>query len=243
MPSTEKVEHFLTSIYRHFDEQQTSIVKTIAIVVTHPVLTFAALQYILHLPTVDVTIPESDKSKAPWLYDPRKPWKLRGFASSYIELPSPLHHFWQGQAKQNVRKATARAKNAGFVARAVDSVEIVEVVAQVFRDKGWDAHEIETMERYLRGPLEGGIFVAVYDEKEYAVAFCTGVQAGNAVRTFWANTSEKGQVRWLCFSGFVEEASARGARYIVESPLWAIPEGNRVFARRLGFRPARIRSA
>ena len=242
MPSAEKIERFLISFYQAPRGEPTSVVSRLALVLLHPVMTGAAIRYIIKLPVVVVPISKSDGSAVPWLYDPRRPWNLRGFMSSYIELPSPLDLYWRGQAKQNLRKATARARMAGFKVRLVDSSETSSVVARVFADKGWDTEGIEAMQRTLRESRDNDFCVAVFDEFEHPVAFCIGAQAGIAVRNVWANASQKGQVRWLCFSGFVEEASERGAKYIVESPPWAMSEGNRVFAQRLGFVPVRIRS-
>lgn len=235
-PNIEEVEEFLTSFYHGKDRGPSSIARRAILIALHPVMTISAVQYIRKLPVIEVSVPESDRAKAHWLYDPRRPWKLNGFLSSYIELPSPLHTYWQGQAKQNLRKATARAMAAGFQVRAVETSEIAALIAQV-----WGTEDIEMIQRYLPDPLEGVICVAVFDERDNVVAFCTGTQAGNAVRAVWANTSQKGQVRWLCFSGFVEVAYARGVKFIIESPLWSIPGGNRLFASRLGYQAGRVR--
>jgi hypothetical protein len=242
MPEVEEVESYLTAFYRNSIGEPSSFAKRLTLALTQPAMMLAACRYVLSLPIVKVSIPESDKPRATWLFDSRRPWKFRGFASSYIELPQPLHQYWEGQAKQNLRKATARARAAGFTVRPIDSTEMSSVQTLVYRENGLTESKVQAAELTLRQNLAGGLCVAVFDENEHAVAFCIGIQTGNAVRTFSANTSIEGQVRWLCFSGFVEEASARGARFIIESPPWYISEGNRLFTQRLGFTAARIRS-
>jgi hypothetical protein len=242
MPSAEKIDHFLVSFYQSPDGEPTRTVQQMGLILFHPATAVSAVRYIAKLPVVVISIPESDRSALPWLYDQRRPWNLRGFMSSYVELPSPLHLYWRGQTKQNLRKATARARTAGFTVRLVAAWEIGSVVAQVFKDKGWDDEGIEAMLRTLRESRTNDFCVAVFDELGQPAAFCIGTQAGDAIRNVWANASQKGQVRWLCFTGFVEEAGERGAKYLVESPPWAMPSGNRLFAQRLGFAPARIRA-
>jgi hypothetical protein len=115
------------------------------------------------------------------------------------------------------------------------------VIAQVFEAKGRETPEILPMQKRLRESHGSEFCVAVFDGNERAVASCMGSQTGNAVRNFWANASVTGQVRWLCSTGFVEESNERGIRFNVESPPWAMSEGNRLFAHRQGFVPGRIR--
>ncbi len=126
------------------------------------------------------------------------------------------------------------------------SAEVTEVISDVFRDKGWKTDEIEerlrvTTQRGIDETLEALVCVAVFDSHAHVVGFCIGIQAGDAILTVWAMTSQRGAARWLCFSGFVEEASARGARFIIGEPPWAFTGGNKVFAGHLGFSAARVR--
>ena len=242
MPNVESIEQFLTSIYQSESGDSSQIVKRLTIAALHPLMTFAALRYVMELPIVDVAIPKSDKSKARWMFDPRRPWRLHGFISSYIELPSPLHLYWQGTSKQNLRTRTSQARIAGFTVRAVGSSEISDVVSQVTRDIGWYEHSIEAVQSSILRSLDDVICVGVFDPNEHVVGFCIGTHAGNVVRTRFSFTSQKGLVRWLCFSGYVEAVSARGARFIIESPPWAFTGGNKIFAGHLGFSPARIRN-
>jgi hypothetical protein len=112
---------------------------------------------------------------------------------------------------------------------------------------GWSIDDVESelLKMNLsnsRDPFNGAICVALFDQAENPVGFCLGIHTGNVVKSVWSATTEKGAARWLCFSGFVEEASARGARFIIESPPWAFSGGNKIFAGHLGFSPARIRS-
>jgi hypothetical protein len=99
MPNVEDIEQFLTSIYQSEFGDSAQIVKRLTITAPHPLMTFAALRYVMGFPIVDVAIPKPDKSKARWMFDSRRPWRLRGFISSYIELPSPLHLYWQDTSK------------------------------------------------------------------------------------------------------------------------------------------------
>jgi hypothetical protein len=242
MPNVENIEQFLTSVYQGESGDWAKIMNQLTIAALHPLMTFAALRYVMGFPVVDVAVPKSDKSKALRLFDPRQPWRLHGFILSYIELPSPLHLYWQGTSKRNLRTRTMQARIAGFTVRAVGSSEISDVVSQVLRDRGSYEHDIEAAQRRILRSLGDAICVGVFDPNEHVVGFCIGTHAGNVVRTLFSVTSQKGTVRWLCFSGFVEAVSARGARFIIESPPWAFTGGNRIFARRLGFAPARIRS-
>jgi hypothetical protein len=128
--------------------------------------------------------------------------------------------------------------------RSVDMTQISAVIAAI----GWRLDDVEGELLKLdlsrsRDPFDGAIFVALFDQAETPVGFCLGIQTGNVVKCVWSATTEKGAARWLCFSGFVEEASARGARFIIESPPWAFSGGNEIFAGHLGFSAARIRSA
>ena len=242
VPNVEEIEKFLTSIYQEEDGESSPIVKRLSNTLLHPVMALAALRYLTDFPIVKVAISGTDKSKTRWLFDPRRPWRHRGFISSYIELPLPLHLYWQGTSKQNLRTRTTQARVAGFEVRAVDSSEINDVISQVFKDKGWEVHEIERDLRKIRESLDGVICVGVFDPSEHVVGFCVGTQTGDVVRTLWSCASQKGRVRWLCFSGYVEEVSAKGGRFIVESPPWSFTGGNQIFAGHLGFVPARIRS-
>jgi hypothetical protein len=132
--------------------------------------------------------------------------------------------------------------------RSVDIANIPALVSAVIMAIGWriDDVESELLKMDLSNsldPFDRAICVALFDQAETAVGFCLGIQTGNVVKCVWSATTEKGAARWLCFSGFVEEASARGARFIVESPPWAYSGGNKIFAGHLGFSAARIRSA
>jgi hypothetical protein len=145
MPNVEAIDTFLASVYRNQDVegQSASYVKLFVNTVRHPVLGLAAFRHLMSFPVVKVAIPETERSRTHWLFDPRRPWKHRGFIASYIELPSPLSQYFQGSAKQNLRTRTSHAKVAGFHVRPVDSLEINDVISQVFKDKGWEEHEIE----------------------------------------------------------------------------------------------------
>ena len=195
-----------------------------------------------------VGIPQTERSRTRWLFDPRRPWRHRGFIASYIELPSPLSPYFQGTAKQNLRTRIRDTPGSpGFEVRAVDSFAISDVISQVFKDKGWEEHEIEANLhkmglRQIGASVANPICVGVFDSSGHVVGFSLGTQTGNVVRTLLSFNSIKGSVRWLCFSGYVEEVSARGGRFIVESPPWAFTGGNNIFAGHLGFVPARIRS-
>jgi hypothetical protein len=249
MPRLEEVEGFLTSIYQNQDEDGEAALtaRGLSNALLHPLTALAAFRYLMGFPIVKVEIPRAEKPNTRWLFDPRRPWRHRGFISSYIELPTPLHLYWQGTSKQNLRTRTRQARVAGFEVRAVDSSEIIDVMSQVFQDKGWESHEIEAILhkmglRKIGEPLVGVICVGVFDPSQHVVGFCLGAQAGNVVRTLLCFNSQKGTVRWLCFSGYVEEVCAKGGRFIVESPPWAFSGGNNIFAGHLGFVPARIRS-
>lgn len=241
-PSVEDIDRFLSYIFHDGTGKSTPFLRRLTFTLLHPVVALGSLHYVLRSPIVNVTVPPSEKSRAWWMYDRQRPWRLQGFISSYIELPTPIEHFWRGQARQNLRKSTARARAAGFRVKTVSPSEIVEVTSQVFTDSGWKQFEIENAHRNLRAFMDGVICVGVFDDTSRAVAFCLGTQAGNIVRNVWAYTSLRGTVRWLCFSGYVEEVNARGAKFIIESPPWAFTGGNDVFAGNLGFKPARIRS-
>ena len=240
MPNSKDIETFLTSIYRGELGNSPQIAKRLVKVARHPVLTWSALRYVAQFPILDIAIADSEKSKAAWMFDSRRPWRVHGFILSYLELPSPLHLYWQGTSKQNLRTRTNQARAAGYTVRALESTEISDVLAQVFRGRGWDENYIEETLRGLPNSLEESVCVGVFDPN---VGFCLGTQAGHVVRTLGAATSEKGTVRWLCFSGYVEEVNARGARFIIESPPWAFIGGNKIFAGHLGFTTARIRSS
>jgi hypothetical protein len=249
MANRVEIEEFLNSIYRSQDVDGAviPIVKRLSNTLLRPLMTLAAIQYLMSFPIVKVAIRGTERSKTRWLFDPRRPWRHRGFISSYIELPRPLHLYWQGTSKQNLRTRTTQARVAGFNVRAIDSSEVIAVISQVYKDKGWAEHEIEANLRKMglrRGgeSLAGTICVGVFDPSEHVVGFCLGTQTGEVVRTLLAFNSHRGTVRWLCFSGYVEQVSAMGGRFIIESPPWAFTGGNKIFAGHLGFVPARIRS-
>jgi hypothetical protein len=134
-----------------------------------------------------------------------------------------------------------RAEAEGFISRPIPSDEIRDNIAKVFRDRGWDERDVENAQRELPEPLDGLVCVGVFDPEEKIVAFCIGVLAGNTVGALWSCASRQGPVRWLCFGGYVKEASARGARYVIQPPPWSFTGGNQIFAGHLGFVPARIR--
>lgn len=249
MPNVEAIDNFLASIYHNQDvDGESTYVMLLTNVICHPILGFAALKYLRSFPVVKVTIPEAEKARTRWLFDPRRPWRPHGFIASYIELPSPLTMYFQGTAKQNLRTRMTHARVAGYQVRAVDALEINEVISQVFKDKGWEELEIEANLRKM-GLRQVGesvvapICVGVFDSSGHVVGFSLGTQTGNVVRTLLSFNSIRGSYRWLCFSGYVEEVSARGGRFIVESPPWAFTGGNNIFAGHLGFVPARIRSS
>jgi hypothetical protein len=243
MPSQEEIENLLDSIYRTDDGDPAPMLERLPILVRHPALALAALRYLMTFPLVRVSIPGVARSKTRWLFDPLRPWNVRGFISSYIELPSPLDQYWQGTSKQNLRTRSHHARIAGLQVRAVDATEMNEVISQVWRDKGWQPHEMRRELDKIGKSLDGVVCVGVFDSSEHAIGFSLGTQTGEVVRTLWAYASQKGAVRWLCFSGYIEEVSAKGGRFIVESPPWAFTGGNRIFAGHLGFAPARVRRA
>lgn len=201
-----------------------------------------ALKYVFQHPIVEVSIPKSEKLRAPWLYESRRPWNLRGFISSYVELPSPVDHFWEGASKKKLRVRTKRADSAGFTTRSIAPREVSDAIAQVFRDRGWHERDVVDAQNRLPEQLDQLVSVGVFDTTDHIVGFCIGIVTGNIVRTMWSCTSQRGTVRWLLFSGYVRESSARGVKYIVQSPPWSFSEGNQIFAGHLGFVPVRIRN-
>ena len=241
-PKSERVEQHLSSVYQVENGESPRFLRKLFVSLAHPFTTLAALRHIIGIPVVHIDVANSEKSKTAWIFDPHRSWRMSGFVSSYIELPSSLYLYWQGTAKQNLRTRTTQAKVAGHSVRSVDPSEISAVVSQVTTDSGWGIREKERNLHEISEALDNAICVAVFDSSERAVAFCFGAQAGNAVRNLRAFTSQKGTVRWLCFSGYVEEASARGARFVIESPPWAFTGGNRIFAGHLGFVPTLVRS-
>jgi hypothetical protein len=241
MPNRIQVENFLDSLYQTDYGEPVPVIDRLPIVVRHPVIAVAALRYLMSFPVVRVEMPRTERSQAPWLFDARRPWKYRGFISSYIEVPTPLDRYWQGTAKQNLRTRSHQARASGFEVRAVDSTQMDDAISQVWSAKGWSPGEIERHLYNIRKSLDEVVCVGVFDANGHAVGFCVGTQSGEVVRTLWSYASQKGAVRWLCFSGYVEEVNAKGGRVIVESPPWAFIGGNRIFAGHLGFVPARIR--
>lgn len=242
VPSDNEIEKFLSSIYRGDVSKSAHFLKRFVTPAIHPVMTWAALKYVMRLPMVKVDVQQSERAKAKWMFDSRRPWRLHGFTSSYIELPTPIQMFWRGTAKQNLRTRTSQALAAGLYVRSVETSAINDVISQVFRDRGWDERDVEMARRAVPDALSEVLCVGVFDSSERAIGFCLGTQAGNVVRTLWSCTSQRGTSRWLCFGGYVAEAYARGARFIVESPPWAFTGGNHIFADHLGFTPARIRT-
>jgi hypothetical protein len=241
MGTTEEVESFITSLYRRNNGEPASKARQLSLAMAHPVKTWAAIRHILAFPIIYVSLPKSTKSKGSWLYESRRPWNLRGFISSYIELPTPIDLYWQGRSKQELRSRTKRAESAGLTARPIAGHEIHDAIAQVFKDRGWDERDIRDAHRGLPEPLEDLVCVGVFDSTDRIVGFCIGILTGNIVRALWSCTSQKGTARWICFSGYVKEANARGARFIIQPPPWALTGGNKIFAGHLGFVPARIR--
>jgi hypothetical protein len=241
-PSADNIERFLSSLYRNSDGTSKSFVQRMSLAASHPLMTPLAFKFLIQHPIVKVVIPESEKCRAPWLYESRRPWNLRGFISSYVEIPSPVDAFWEGAPKKKLRVRTKRAHNAGYTARSLATNEVSEAIAQVFRDRGWHERDVADAQNRLPEPLDQLVSVGVFDPADHIVGFCLGVLTGNIVRTLWSCTSERGTVRWLLFSGYVREASARGVRFIIQSPPWSYSEGNQIFAGHLGFIPARIRS-
>ncbi len=241
-PIDSEVEKTLGSVYQDVLGESNLRMKRIATLVLRPAMTWATIRYIMRLPVVFVDVPKSERSRAQWMFVSSKPWRLRGFTSSYIELPTPLQLYWQGTSKQNLRTRTSRAKESGLKVAPVEPSKISDVLSQVFRDRGWDERDVEAARRGLPKSLNDVVCVAVFDSSNRAIGFCIGTLVGNVVRTLWSCTSQRGTARWLCFSGYVEESYARGARFIVESPPWAFTGGNQIFAGHLGFTPARVRS-
>jgi hypothetical protein len=246
MPSVDKIEQHLTSLYRD-DGTSDTLAKRIAVALSHPVISLAALRYVMRYPVIEVEMSRFEQKNARWMFNRRKPWRLRGIIASYIELPTPLDSYWRGANKQSLRRRTHKARASGYTVKAVHATEIIDIISQVFKAKG-EVHEIERNLREMNlrkvgAPLDGAVCVSVFDQYETPVAFCLGTKTGNVVKTVLSCTSQKGTARWLCFSGFVEEVSARGGKFIVDSPPWAFPGGNQIFADHLGFLPARVRSA
>lgn len=247
MPNVEKIEQLLSTIYHRGDRESATMVARASTAFMHPATVVAAWRYIMSFPVVSVSVSGFEKSNARWMFDARRPWRVRGLVLSYLELPTPLDTYWRGTSKQNLRTRTNKAKLAGYKVRTVESSEILGVISEVFKAKG-QVHEIENDLRKMDlrksgGPLDDAICVGVFDQCDSPVAFSLGIQTGNVVNTLLSNTSQKGSVRWLCFSGFVEEVSARGGKFILEPPPWAFSGKNRIFAGHLGFSPGRIRSA
>jgi hypothetical protein len=232
MPSAEKTEQFLGNFYQIFDGRSPRIPRWFSMAASHPLTMISAVTYVMRVPIVVVNISQAEKSNARWI----------------LEVPSELEDYWRGGPKQELRRRSSQARLAGYKVRTVESGEIVDVIAQVYDLVAQGrVHEIEDNLRAMKirrvgEPLDHAICVAVFDECETAVAFCLGTQTGNAVKTLLSGTSKRGTPRWLCFSAFVEEVSVRGGKYIVQPPPWALSEGNRIFARHLGFLPGRIRS-
>jgi hypothetical protein len=246
MPNVEKIEQLLSTLYNKEDRESATMVGRVSTAILHPATAVAAWRYIMSIPVVSVAVSGSEKSNARWMFDPWRPWRLRGLVLSYLELPTPLDTYWRGTSKQNLRTRTNKAKLAGFKVRAVESSEIIKVISEVFMAKG-QFYEIEDDLRRMDlrksgGPLDDAICVGVFDHCDTPVAFSLGIQTGNVVNTLLSNTSQRGSVRWLCFSGFVEEVSARGGKFILEPPPWAFSGRNKIFAGHLGFLPGRIRS-
>ena len=248
MPNVEKTEQLLSTFYQIYDGKSPKILKWLSTAALHPLTTISAVIHVMRVPIVAVDMSQAEKSNARWIYDPRRPWRQRGIVSLFIEVPSQLDDYWRGAPKQELRRRISQAKAAGFKVRAVESTEIIDVIAQVYNSVAEGrVHEFEIALRKMNirrvgGPLDHAICVAVFDERETAIAFCLGTQTGNAVKTMLAGTSQRGTARWLCYSGFVEEVSARGGKYIIQPPPWALSGGNRIFAGHLGFLPGRIRS-
>lgn len=240
------VDQFLRAVYRIHDEHDSTILRWLAQVGQHPVIAFAVAMYLMRVPIVEVQMSADERSRVNWLYDHRRPWNPRGFVSSYLELPTELENYWRGPAKQELRRRSAQAKASGLEARAVSMSEIIPVIAKVYRADidgrvGEIAKNLEDMRMRNDGALlEKSICVGVF-EGDTPVAFSLGVQSGNAVNTMLAGTSVRGTARWLCFSGFVEEVFARGGRFIIQPPQWALTSGNKIFAEHLGFLPGRVR--
>jgi hypothetical protein len=96
------------------------------------------------VPIVAVDMSPEEKSNARWIYEPRRPWRMRGLVSSFLEIPSELDDYWRGAPKQELRRRTSQAKRAGFKVRAVESSEIIDVIAQVYNYVAdGRVHEIE----------------------------------------------------------------------------------------------------
>ncbi len=245
MSNLDAMERFLTSIYQYQDEDGSSIprVTRLTHALKHPLMTASALRYLLTFPVVEIALPRPESTLKRWLVGPRRPWRHHGMISSYIALPSELASYWQGTPRQNLRTRTRQARVAGFETRVVATAQIHEVIAEVLRDKGWEGHEVEAnlRERDLSRYANSLLCVSVFDQSGHPVAFCVGTQSGEVVQTLWSYTSQRGTARWLCFSGYVEEVSARGGRFIVEDAPWSFTGGNKIFAGHLGFVPARIR--
>jgi hypothetical protein len=162
MPSAEKIDSFLTALYQTPNGNPTSTIQRLRLVMLQPLTTAAVIRYIVNLPVVGISIREAERPEATWLFDPRRPWNPSNFISSYLELPSPLHLYWQGQARQNLRKASNRALSEGFKVRLIDTSEASSVIEQVFEDKGRKTYEIQPMRHRLRESHENDFCVAVF---------------------------------------------------------------------------------
>jgi len=241
VPDETKIDHFLTFIFQSGYRTRAVPFRRLGFTILHPMVAWAAFQHLRRLPVVKVTISSSDRGKALWMYDSRRPWRLHGLVTSYLEIPSPLSIYWRGSSRHNLRTHTAHAKAEGYQVELVNSPAINGVIAQVTSDKGWRVIPVESALLRVGGTLDDAICVGVFDSNQRAVAFHVGVQAGNVLRNVWSYSSQRGSARWLCFSGFIEHASDKGVRFIIEAPPWALTGGNKVFMRRLGFTPARVR--
>lgn len=242
MPSVESIDEFLTSMYKGEGGDSPPVTKRLSVTLRHPIVLWSAFRYVMKIPVVDIGISNPDRAKATWMFDPRRPWRLRGFILSYIELPSPVENYWRGTPKQNLRTRTSQARASGFAVRSLTKSEVNDVMREVFRGREWDEDYIEETLQGLPENVDDFVCVGVFDPDNHPVGFCLGIQTAHAVRTLWSCTSVRGTARWLCFTGYVEAANARGARFIIESPPWAHIGRNRIFAGHLGFTPARIRS-
>jgi hypothetical protein len=248
MLPTDHIDKFLEAGYRIHEIGTGRIRRWVGVTIQHPLALLAAPLYLLRVPVVSVEMSPAERADSRWMYNRSRPWRLRGFVSSYLEVPPRVEDYWHGPKRQQIRRRTTQAKTAGLTVRSVATSEIVPVIAQVYRaDIDGRVHEIEPNLREMKmrksdDPLERAVCVGVFDTDGSAVAFSLGIQTGNAVITMLSGTAQRGPARWLCFSGLVSEVSARGAKYIIQSPPWSLTEGNKIFAHHLGFVPGRIRA-
>src|ERR1700677_1742299 len=104
MPNVEKTEHLLSTFYQIYEGRPPKILKCFFTVVVHPLTTISAVTQVMRVPIVAVDMSPEEKSNARWIYEPRRPWRMRGLVSSFLEIPSELDDYWRGAPKQELRR-------------------------------------------------------------------------------------------------------------------------------------------